>query len=164
MKVDRDRIQELGVQPEAILGTVASGLQGRELTRFEEAGREIRLIAQYDASIKPDLLDLKDTRIWTRGRAFQRLDDLGNIGIRTINTDNIVEFYLVEILADAPDGVWVTGLPNRAAVITVGQELVTAGERVDPIFQGNTMPARTTPTPPKSSALPYTANIGAAQP
>ncbi len=98
--------------------------------------------------------------------ALFSLDDAGRIGVRVIDSNNVVEFHLVEVLSDAPDGVWVTGLPNRAAVITVGQELVTAGERVDPIFQGNGMPARTTDPaiPPKSSALATTANVGAAQP
>jgi len=67
--------------------------------------------------------------------ALLGLDDAGGIGIRTINETHVVEFHRVTILADAPDGVWVTGLPNRASVITVGQELVTAGERVDPVFQ-----------------------------
>ncbi len=67
--------------------------------------------------------------------ALFSLADDGGIGVRTVNADSIVEFHRVEILADAPDGVWVSGLPNRAAVIVVGQELVTAGERVDPIFQ-----------------------------
>lgn len=65
------------------------------------------------------------------------LDDDGGVGIRTINEDNIVEFYPVTILADAEDGVWVAGLPNRASVIVVGQELVTPGERVDPMFQSS---------------------------
>lgn len=67
--------------------------------------------------------------------ALLGLDDAGNLGIRTINEDYVVEFHPVTILADAADGVWVTGLPSRVGVITVGQELVTAGERVDPIFQ-----------------------------
>ena len=67
------------------------------------------------------------------------LDDSGAIGIRTINKDNIVGFHYIEILSDAEDGVWVTGLPNRAAVIVVGQELVTAGERVDPVFLGQSL-------------------------
>lgn len=76
--------------------------------------------------------------------ALFALDDEGRIGVRTVNDDNVVEYHHVDILADADDGVWVTGLPNRAGVIVVGQELVTAGERVDPIFQGNqTMPAQT---------------------
>ena len=54
--------------------------------------------------------------------ALFSLDDAGAIGIRTIDQDNIVQFNYVEVLADTEDGVWVTGLPNRAAVIVVGQE------------------------------------------
>lgn len=86
--------------------------------------------------------------------ALLSLDDAGNLGIRTINEDYMVEFHLVNILADAPDGVWVTGLPNRVGVITVGQELVTAGERVDPIFQdAGTLKAQ---NKPKTSAAVQT--------
>lgn len=66
--------------------------------------------------------------------ALFSLDDQGAIGVRTIDGNNMVEFHLIEVLADDVDGVWVTGLPNLARVITVGQELVSAGERVDPIF------------------------------
>ena len=78
--------------------------------------------------------------------ALFALSDGGELGIRTINSNNIVEFHTITLLSDAEDGVWVTGLPNRASVITVGQELVTAGERVDPIFSSQeTMPAQTQP-------------------
>ena len=69
--------------------------------------------------------------------ALISLDDAGDLGIRTVNEDSIVEFHYIKILSDDSDGVWVSGLPNRAGVITVGQELVTAGERVDPVFQNN---------------------------
>ncbi len=80
--------------------------------------------------------------------ALFSLDDAGSIGIRTVNSDNVVEFYNVDILFDDNEGAWVTGLPNRAAIITVGQELVTAGERVDPIFQSNQpMPAQRSTEP-----------------
>jgi membrane fusion protein, multidrug efflux system len=37
----------------------------------------------------------------------------------------------VTIVRDTREGVWVTGLPNRVDVITVGQEYVTAGQRVN---------------------------------
>lgn len=49
VQLDRDRVQDLGILPEAVLGTMASGLQGNELGKFEESDREVRLIAQYDA-------------------------------------------------------------------------------------------------------------------
>lgn len=81
--------------------------------------------------------------------ALFSLDDAGAIGIRTIDQDNVVQFHHVEVLSDAADGVWVTGLPNRATVIVVGQELVTAGERVDPVFVGQEMPANVDKTDPQ---------------
>jgi multidrug efflux system membrane fusion protein len=94
--------------------------------------------------------------------ALLALDDTGDIGIRTINEDNIVEFHNVEILSDASDGVWVTGLPVRAAVITVGQELVSPGERVDPVFLGGkNMPAQTDAQPESSSTVDADPNAAA---
>ena len=59
------------------------------------------------------------------------LSDAGQMGVRTINADNIVEFNPVDILRDEADGIWVTGLSAVAKVIVVGQQLVVAGEKVD---------------------------------
>ena len=67
--------------------------------------------------------------------ALFALDDRGEIGIRVLDSDNIVHFHNIEIITEGPDGVWVTGLPNETALITVGQEMVVAGERVDPDFR-----------------------------
>lgn len=67
--------------------------------------------------------------------ALFSLDDSGGYGVRLIDENNIVTFYTVTIIAEDEDGVWVTGLPNTSDVITVGQELVVPGERVDPVFQ-----------------------------
>ena len=64
--------------------------------------------------------------------ALFALDDLGAIGVRVLDNDNIVHFHNIEIISESADGVWVTGLPNETTVITVGQEMVVAGERVDP--------------------------------
>ena len=58
------------------------------------------------------------------------LDDEGRLGVRIIGGDDRVQFRLVEVVADDRDGVWVTGLPRRTTLITVGQEFVAAGERV----------------------------------
>ena len=41
----------------------------------------------------------------------------------------------MQIISEDSDGVWVTGLPNETNLITVGQEMVVAGERVDPDLQ-----------------------------
>jgi HAE1 family hydrophobic/amphiphilic exporter-1 len=80
--VDRERAQDLGVEADAIFGTMASGLQGLDLGRFEQADREVRLVAQFDARVKPSLLDLKDTRVFAAGGSYQRLADLGTVTFR----------------------------------------------------------------------------------
>ena len=60
-----------------------------------------------------------------------RLDTEGNIGVRLVNKDNLVEFYTVEIIQDTEKGVWVTGLPFNSRIITVGQDYVNNNEKVD---------------------------------
>ncbi|MDE0659579.1 MAG: efflux RND transporter periplasmic adaptor subunit [Gammaproteobacteria bacterium] len=58
------------------------------------------------------------------------LNDEGRLGVRIVGPDDRVQFRLVDVVADDRDGVWVTGLPQQTRLITVGQEFVTAGERV----------------------------------
>src|SRR5215217_156442 len=58
------------------------------------------------------------------------LDDDGVLGVRTVE-DGTVAFHAITIVSDTREGVWVTGLPVIAEVITVGQESVTAGQAVN---------------------------------
>lgn len=58
------------------------------------------------------------------------LDSDGVLGVRTIEEGNIVAFHPIEILRDTRDGVWLTGLPDTAEVITLGQEYVQSGQTV----------------------------------
>jgi len=62
--------------------------------------------------------------------AVLALDDNGRLGARIVNGEDRVRFQHVEIVADSPDGVWVTGLPTTVTLITVGHQLVVDGERV----------------------------------
>lgn len=68
--------------------------------------------------------------------ALFALNDQGEIGVRTIDRSNRVKFDTVRIIEDGPDGVWVTGLPTTTRLITVGQEFVSAGEIVEPVYPG----------------------------
>lgn len=63
------------------------------------------------------------------------LNDSGELGVRTVNDEDIVEFHTVELIREASDGVWVTGLPPHVRLITVGHEMVLAGEKVIPVEQ-----------------------------
>jgi multidrug efflux system membrane fusion protein len=57
------------------------------------------------------------------------LDDTGAMGVRAVEDSKVV-FYPVTIVKDAREGMYVTGLPAKIDVITVGQEVVKAGETV----------------------------------
>ena len=63
------------------------------------------------------------------------LNDHGDLGVRTVNSDNVVDFVPVSLLRDTADGAWITGLPDQADLIVVGQEYVVEGVQVDPTFR-----------------------------
>ncbi|MGC9417557.1 MAG: efflux RND transporter periplasmic adaptor subunit [Rhodovulum sp.] len=54
------------------------------------------------------------------------LDDRGRLGVR-LAKDGVARFAPISVLRDTIDGFWVTGLPEPAEVIVVGQEFVTDG-------------------------------------
>ena len=63
------------------------------------------------------------------------LDDEGALGLRLLDADQQVTFVPVTLLRDTPNGVWLTGLPDEAEVIIIGQEYVTEGVKVDPVYR-----------------------------
>lgn len=63
------------------------------------------------------------------------LNDDGTLGVRVIDAADVVGFIPIQLMRDAPQGVWVTGLPDQATVIVLGQEYVTAGVTVAPTLR-----------------------------
>ncbi|WP_101068254.1 efflux RND transporter periplasmic adaptor subunit [Roseovarius salinarum] len=63
------------------------------------------------------------------------LNDAGTLGVRLVTENDDARFAPVTLLRDAPTGVWVSGLPERADVIVIGQEYVTDGVRVAATFR-----------------------------
>ncbi len=63
------------------------------------------------------------------------LNNDGKLGVRTVGPDNRVAFAPVTMLRDSVDGVWLSGLPERADVIVVGQDFVTQGVLVAPSYR-----------------------------
>ncbi len=51
----------------------------------------------------------------------------GDLGIKTVEADGTVGFHPANIVGSAPDGVWVSGLPESLRIITVGQGFVKPG-------------------------------------
>ena len=59
------------------------------------------------------------------------LGEAGELGIRTVNEENQVEFKKIEILEDSLEGIWISGLPRNIRIITIGQEYVFQGQIVN---------------------------------
>jgi multidrug efflux system membrane fusion protein len=64
--------------------------------------------------------------------AILSLDTDGTLGIKTVNADNVVEFNRIGIVRAQTDGIWVSGLPDKTQIISIGQGFVNDGETVDP--------------------------------
>lgn len=60
------------------------------------------------------------------------LNTEGTLGVKTVDADNMVAFYPIQMVKAQIDGIWVTGLPETVDVITVGQGYVNKGEIVAP--------------------------------
>ncbi len=63
------------------------------------------------------------------------LNNEGELGVRTVVADNVVDFVPIRLLRDTADGVWVGGLPETADIIVIGQEFVTRGVTVAPTYR-----------------------------
>ncbi|MDU9003606.1 efflux RND transporter periplasmic adaptor subunit [Sedimentitalea todarodis] len=63
------------------------------------------------------------------------LNNDGQLGVRIVLPDNIVDFRPIRLLRDDVDGIWVTGLDEETDVIVVGQEFVTKGVLVKPAYR-----------------------------
>lgn len=61
------------------------------------------------------------------------LNDEGKIGVKIVNDQDVVEFIPVQILADKPEAMWIYGPPEKARFITVGQDFVIKGQKVNPV-------------------------------
>lgn len=62
------------------------------------------------------------------------LNDDGALGVRTVE-GNTAGFAKVKVLRDTVEGVWVTGLPETAQVIVIGQDYVIDGVPVEATVQ-----------------------------
>ncbi len=66
--------------------------------------------------------------------ALLTLDLEGNLGVKIVNDDRLVEFHPVVIAQSDTDGVWVAGLPESATIIVVGQGYVVPGQLVEAVY------------------------------
>ena len=65
--------------------------------------------------------------------AVLSLDTKGEVGVKTVNADGVVDFYPVTLVRTGANGIWVSGLPEHARVISQGQGFVSVGEAVEAV-------------------------------
>lgn len=116
----------------SFVGKVADESTRTYAVELEIENKDYRIASGLTAEI---IVPIRQSMAHKITPALLTLDDQGNIGVRTLNSENEVEFYLVNIVREVEDGVWISGLPQVVTFITVGQELVVAGEVVDPTFE-----------------------------
>ena len=58
------------------------------------------------------------------------LGNSGELGVKVINSENIVQFKEINVIEDTSDYMLVSGLKQKERIIIVGQQYVSAGEKV----------------------------------
>ncbi len=80
------------------------------------------------------LIKLPPKQAYRVSPSWLTLADSGEVGLKTIGEEDVVAFQPVTILAQTSNGFWIEGPAPGARVITLGQEYVIAGEKVEPVL------------------------------
>ena len=68
------------------------------------------------------------------------LNDAGQLGLRYVDADETVQFAPVAVVDETVNGAWVTGLPQRVKVISLGQDYLNEGVKVKPVPAAGAQP------------------------
>ncbi len=82
------------------------------------------------AEVVVPLLPVLATRV---PRSALTFSSTGNLGLRTVDANDTVEFVPIGVIEDEQSFMWVTGLPDRSRVIVQGQDFVREGQTVDAV-------------------------------
>jgi multidrug efflux system membrane fusion protein len=114
----------------SFVGAMADDQTRTFRVELEVPNPDRRIVEGISAELRLPVAELPAHRV---SPAILTLTDDGKIGVKTVNAENIVEFHPVQIVGDGPDGVWLAGLPERLRFITVGQDFVLTGQKVEPV-------------------------------
>lgn len=158
--IDDDPMLLVGLVPEQQIGKLTLGasvnaqlLTGEQVAATvsylarsaDPASRSYRIEAMVEDGTKlrdgitTELMILADrTRAHLIPPSALTLDDSGIVGVKTLDSNNRVDFTPVTVVGDEASqidaGVWVTGLPEQVVLITHGQEIVFPGQQVEADF------------------------------
>lgn len=92
------------------------------------ANPEGRLIAGTSAKL---YLPMENILAHQLEPATLTLNKDGDFGIKTVDKQDRVHFYVADIVKNQDNKVWLSGLPENIRVITIGQDFVTEGDKVE---------------------------------
>ena len=136
MRVNRDRTQRFGVNPEVVAGTVGYALRGRSLPRYRDGGREIPVRVRFQEEDRNNLGKLESFAVPTESGAFVPLSSVVDSevvksyrgilrrnkrvsGVITLELEEDKEEETRAMLAaitssmDLPEGIQVSGFARR---------------------------------------------------
>ncbi len=94
---------------------------------LEISNQDNDLVAGISAIL---LLPMDTVRAHVLDTVMLTLNDAGDFGIKTVNSQGLVEFHPARIAQSRDASVWLSGLPDSLQVISVGQGFVSAGQTV----------------------------------
>ncbi len=100
---------------------------------------ENNLLAGISAEVSIPLEQVQAIKI---SPALLALDELGNIGVKTVENNQVV-FTGIDIVKTESDGIWLTGLGGQVDIITLGQGFVRANDTVQAVFSDAAVNAAT---------------------
>lgn len=152
--IDTDPMLFTGQVPELLIGDFYVGMDAsvKLVTGTKTTGKVRYIAAAADVSTRTYEVEIElkstndvregmtaETRILLKGEkafllspAWISLSDEGVVGVRTLDANDTVQFSPVKIASQGKDGFWVTGLKEKARIITLGQEYVKPGKKVSP--------------------------------
>ena len=87
---------------------------------------------QVRDGISAELIVYKDKiKVHKISPSVLSLGENGDIGIKVLNKDNEVIFKEIEIIEDTSDYMLISGLDDEENIITIGQQYVSSGDKVD---------------------------------
>lgn len=98
-------------------------------TELRVPNDDFKLKAGVTATVRLSAGETTASKIPTN---IMTLNDAGDVGVRYLDDNDIVRFVQVRTIDEDADGAWVIGLPDRARVITTGQDYVAIGQQVAP--------------------------------
>jgi len=124
-----------------VTGAIVNGRIRYVSTEATEATRTFRVEMEIDNSARSTIagmtaeirLQLEALKVHKVSPAVLTLADDGAVGVKAVDDLGQVQFHKAELVAEDQDGVWIAGLPDRLMIITVGQEFVRPGQKVEPV-------------------------------